>query len=238
MLLWAEEGDGHATRSVSLHDHQLSLCLHAGLNSETRSGTHPWTRSSLSWSSVCTHLTSIVCRSSTFKHNPTRTKPQQLTGTRILSRLTYFCFVAGALSPNSLPNPAFAGFELLFGWTPPVLSGLCWGVCLACSFGDELDFFPAEGRSASVGDGLVFGLDTGGGDLVKKLKRELCFAICPTFGDVLGYVCEISVEHDPSSFSITQRPARQRARAQCSRETQAWSMSADTSLSQWETRTL
>lgn len=45
--------------------------------------------------------------------------------------------------------------------------------------GDELDFSTEEGRSASVGQELGFGLASGGGggDLVKKLKRELCFAI-------------------------------------------------------------
>jgi len=38
---------------------------------------------------------------------------------------------------------------------------------------------PDDGTSASVGEGPRFGLalDTGGGDLVKKLKSELCFAI-------------------------------------------------------------
>lgn len=41
--------------------------------------------------------------------------------------------------------------------------------------------FATEGRSASVGEGLGFGFDTGGGDLVKKLKRELCFAMLKGF---------------------------------------------------------
>lgn len=48
--------------------------------------------------------------------------------------------------------------------------------------GDELDFSTEEGRSASVGQELGFGFgfglaSGGGGDLVKKLKRELCFAM-------------------------------------------------------------
>lgn len=98
------------------------------------------------------------------------------------SRLTHFCFVVGALSPNCWLNPAFAGFELLFGLTLAVLR--C-GACLACSFGDELDFSTEDGRSASVGEGLGFGLETSGGDLVKKLKRELCFAICAIFKTVV-----------------------------------------------------
>lgn len=41
-----------------------------------------------------------------------------------------------------------------------------------------MDFSTEEGKSASFGEGLGFGLETGGGDLVKKLKRELCFAMC------------------------------------------------------------
>ena len=53
---------------------------------------------------------------------------------------------------------------------------------LACSLGEEFDFRPGDGTSASVGEGLGFGLglglETGGGDLVKKLNRELCLAIC------------------------------------------------------------
>lgn len=58
----------------------------------------------------------------------------------------------------------------------------CCCVSLACSFGDELHFATEEGKSASVGDGLGFGFGTGGGDLVKKLKRELCFAMGATQG--------------------------------------------------------
>lgn len=85
--------------------------------------------------------------------------------------------VVEALSPKSLLNPPFAGLELLFGLTLLVLAGCCCGVCLACSFGEELDFSMEDGRSASAGEGLGFGFETGGGDLVKKLKRELCFAI-------------------------------------------------------------
>lgn len=82
---------------------------------------------------------------------------------------------AGVLSPKSLLNPPLACFELLFGVL--VLAGCFCGVCLACSFGEELDFSTEEGRSASAGEGLGFGLETGGGDLAKKLKRELCFAM-------------------------------------------------------------
>lgn len=44
-----------------------------------------------------------------------------------------------------------------------------------------MDFSTEEGRSASVGEGLGFGFgfgfETGGGDLAKKLKMELCFAM-------------------------------------------------------------
>lgn len=92
-------------------------------------------------------------------------------------RLTHLCLVvAAALSPNSLLNP-FEDLSLLFGLTLLVLAGCCCGACLACSFGEELDFFTEDGRSASAGQGLGFGLETGGGDLVKKLNRELCFAM-------------------------------------------------------------
>lgn len=94
--------------------------------------------------------------------------------------MTYFCLGAGALSPNSLLNPTFACLELLFGLLLQALVDFCCAVCLACSFGDELDS-AEDGRSASVGEGLVFGLETDGGDLVKKLKRELCFAMSPSF---------------------------------------------------------
>lgn len=91
--------------------------------------------------------------------------------------MTYFCFAAGALSLNSLLNPSFAGLGLFFGVPLVVFAFFCCGVSLACSFGDELDFAIEEGRSASVGEGLGFDFETGGGDLVKKLKRELCFAM-------------------------------------------------------------
>lgn len=92
--------------------------------------------------------------------------------------MTYFCFSAEALSLNGLLNPSFAGLGLFFGVTLRVFAFFCFGVSLACSFGDELDV-ATDGRSASVGEGLGFGFDleTGGGDLVKKLKRELCFAM-------------------------------------------------------------
>lgn len=83
-------------------------------------------------------------------------------------------------------NPTFAGLELLFGLTLLLLVGFCCGECLASSFGDELDFSTEEGRSASVGDGLGFGLEGGGGDLVKKLKRELCFAMWLSFKAVFA----------------------------------------------------
>lgn len=99
-----------------------------------------------------------------------------------LSGLTHFCLGAGDLSPNSLLNPSFAGLGLFFGATALVFAFFCCGVSLACSFGDELDF-ATEGRSASVGEGLGFGFDTGGGDLVKKLKRELCLAMLKGFFD-------------------------------------------------------
>lgn len=94
------------------------------------------------------------------------------------------CLVVGALSPNSLLNPPFEDLSLLFGLTLLVLVGCCCGVCLACSFGEELDFSTEDGRSASAGDGLGFVLETGGGDLVKKLKRELCFAMCASLNAV------------------------------------------------------
>ena len=58
------------------------------------------------------------------------------------------------------------------------LTGLFGVASLACSFGEEFDFRPEDGTSASVGEGLSLGLETGGGDLVKKLNRELCLAIC------------------------------------------------------------
>lgn len=93
-----------------------------------------------------------------------------------LPRLTHLSFVVGALSPNSFFNPPFADLESLFGLLLLLLFDCC-GVCLACSFGEELDFSTEEGKSASVGEGLGFDLETGGGDLVKKLKRELCFAM-------------------------------------------------------------
>lgn len=48
---------------------------------------------------------------------------------------------------------------------------------LASSFGDELDLSMEDGKSASTGCALGFGLDTGGGDFEKKLKSELCFAM-------------------------------------------------------------
>lgn len=66
---------------------------------------------------------------------------------------------------------------MFFGVPLVVFAFFCCGVSLACSFGDELDFAIEEGRSASVGEGLGFDFETGGGDLVKKLKRELCFAM-------------------------------------------------------------
>ncbi|TNN50389.1 hypothetical protein EYF80_039424 [Liparis tanakae] len=58
-------------------------------------------------------------------------------------------------------------FPLLLGFALLVLAGCC-GVSFACSFGEELDFLTEEGRSASAGEGLVFGFDleTGGGDLL------------------------------------------------------------------------
>lgn len=95
----------------------------------------------------------------------------------LLPGMTYFCFAAGALSLNSLLNPSFAGLGLFFGVPLVVFAFFCCGVSLACSFGDELDFAIEVGRSASVGEGLGFDFETGGGDLVKKLKSELCFAM-------------------------------------------------------------
>lgn len=94
---------------------------------------------------------------------------------------TYFGLVVGALSPNSFLYPTLAGFGLFLALPLLFLVVFCCAACLACSFGDTLDFSTEEGRSASVGDGLGFGLETGGGDLVKKLKRELCFAMCARF---------------------------------------------------------
>lgn len=90
--------------------------------------------------------------------------------------MTYFCFAAGALSLSSLLNPSLAGLVLFFGGALVLFAFFCCGVSLARSFGDKLDF-ATEGKSASVGEGLGFDFETGGGDLVKKLKRELCFAI-------------------------------------------------------------
>lgn len=91
------------------------------------------------------------------------------------------CLVVGVLSPNNLLRPPFAGVELVVGLELLALAGCCCTACLASSFGEELDFFTEEGKSASVGEGLGFGLETGGGDLVKNLKSELCFAMCARF---------------------------------------------------------
>lgn len=91
--------------------------------------------------------------------------------------------LGGALSPNSFLNPPFSFLELLFDLGLLILGVGCCGVCLACSFGEELDFSTEDGRSASVGDGLGFGFATGGGDLVKKLKRERCFDIFWTLNE-------------------------------------------------------
>lgn len=96
-----------------------------------------------------------------------------------ISTLTYFGLVAEALSPNSLVNPVFVGFESLLVFPLVAFGVFCWAACFACSLGDELDFSTEEGRSASAGHelGFGFGFASGGGDLVKKLKRELCFAM-------------------------------------------------------------
>jgi len=47
---------------------------------------------------------------------------------------------------------------------------------LACSLGEVLDLLTA---SASTGEGLDLAFGAGGGDFVKKLKREICFAMSP-----------------------------------------------------------
>lgn len=99
-----------------------------------------------------------------------------------LPGVAHLCLAAGASSPNSALNPSLAGLGLFFGGALRVFAFFCRGVSLACSFGDQLDV-STHGRSASVGEGLGlgfgfgFGFETGGGDLVKKLKMELCFAM-------------------------------------------------------------
>lgn len=110
-----------------------------------------------------------------------------VTTTRyILHTDTHLFAGEAAFLLNSLLNPPLADFlESHFGLALShfglalshfILVGCCC-VCLACSFGEELDFSTEEGMSVSVGEGLVFGLETGGGDFVKKLKSDLCLAI-------------------------------------------------------------
>lgn len=83
----------------------------------------------------------------------------------------------GVLFPNNLLIPDL--LEGFLGFAGVFLSSLaaCLAACLASSLGDVLDFCTEEGKSASAGDGLGLLLPTAGGDFVKKLKSELCFAI-------------------------------------------------------------
>lgn len=78
--------------------------------------------------------------------------------------------------------------------------------------------FATEGRSASVGEGLAFSFDTGGGDLVKKLKRELCFAMLTVF-----FAERVKGEHKSyaavlSKHLLAKKKATRGARACSSRE--------------------
>ena len=65
------------------------------------------------------------------------------------------------------------GFAAVFLWD--------FAACLASSLGDV--FCTEDGRSASTGDGFGLLLPTAGGDFVKKLKSELCFAILQMFSN-------------------------------------------------------
>lgn len=110
-------------------------------------------------------------------------------------QLTHLSLVVGvALSPNSFLNPPLLDLESPFGFALLALLVCCCcgvAVCLASSFGEELDFRTEDGRSASAGEGLGFGLETDGGDFVKKLKRELCFAMSATLKAVVVGMCEV-----------------------------------------------
>lgn len=117
----------------------------------------------------------------------------------VITLIQYLSSVGVFLLPNSCLIPPLADCDWLFCFTFPALAGCCCWVSLASSFGDELDFFTAEGKSASAGEELGFGLATSGGDLVKKLKMELCFAMsAPFFRKIFSELSDLSLQTSPS----------------------------------------
>lgn len=83
--------------------------------------------------------------------------------------VSYLSFAVSALSPKSFACPVLA-------WDLAGFDGVFLLLTLASSLGEVLDLLTA---SASTGEGFDLAFTARGGDLVKKLKRELCFAISP-----------------------------------------------------------
>lgn len=132
-------------------------------------------------------------------------KLQQLDGSRNTNLL--FSAVGALASPNNFLNPLLLeDFELFFCLTLLGLADSGCSVCLASSLGDELDFCTEDGKSASAGEGLGFRLlDVGGGDLVKNLKMEHCFAMLAAFS--FYFCCALSPRLPPSTtYSNTRVP--------------------------------
>lgn len=83
------------------------------------------------------------------------------------------CFADTVISPNKFAQPVVA--ELLFVTREVFLVLLA--ASFASSLGELLGFKIEYDESVVVGDGFDFPFATSGGDLVKKLKIELCLAI-------------------------------------------------------------